>query len=125
MPQTNQNVQTQQTAVVYSGPLPPSSELANYEKIKPGLADRIVHMAENEQSHRHALEAQELGMTQRQINAAVRESFLGQIFAFLIAIFTVAAGAFTAIQGAPIPGSILGTAGLAAIVYAFIQGRKQ
>lgn len=129
MLQSSQSVEAEESraskrAFVYSGPLPPSAELASYEKIKPGLADRIIHMAENEQSHRHKLEAQELAMTEKQIKAAVRESFLGQFFAFSIALFTVSAGAYVTIQGAEIPGSILGTAGLAAIVYVFIQGRK-
>jgi|GEM_PF-2449477 uncharacterized membrane protein len=37
----------------HKGPLPPSRQLAEYEKILPGLAERIVHMAEEEQKHRH------------------------------------------------------------------------
>lgn len=35
----------------HSGPLPSSQELAGYEKILPGLADRIMTLAENEQNH--------------------------------------------------------------------------
>lgn len=40
----------------HSGPLPPSRELAEYERIHSGLANRVVVMAEKEQSHRHARE---------------------------------------------------------------------
>ncbi len=39
--------------VTYSGPLPPSSELENYDRVLPGAADRIIRMAENAQSTQH------------------------------------------------------------------------
>lgn len=42
------------------GPLPVSSELANYEKILPGTAERILKMAEEEQKHRHLVEIKEI-----------------------------------------------------------------
>lgn len=32
--------------------IPPASELGRYEHVLPGLADRIVRMAESEQNHR-------------------------------------------------------------------------
>ncbi|MGW3913165.1 DUF2335 domain-containing protein [Streptomyces sp. NPDC005070] len=38
-----------------SGPLPDPSELLAYESALPGLADRIVHMTEVEQQHRHEI----------------------------------------------------------------------
>ena len=37
----------------YSGPLPLPEDLARYDQIVPGAADRIIKMAENEMSHRH------------------------------------------------------------------------
>lgn len=37
----------------HKGPLPSSRQLAEYEKILPGLAERIVQMSEKEQTHRH------------------------------------------------------------------------
>ncbi len=39
--------------VTYSSPLPPSSELENYDRVLPGAADRIIRMAENAQSTQH------------------------------------------------------------------------
>lgn len=39
-----------------NGPIPPPSMLAGYEKALPGGADRIVSMAESQQSHRHEIE---------------------------------------------------------------------
>lgn len=38
-----------QKMVAYSGPLPPSFELGNYEEVLPGAADRIITMAEKAQ----------------------------------------------------------------------------
>lgn len=40
-------------AAQYSGPLPLPQHYAQYEEILPGAADRILSMAEKEQSHRH------------------------------------------------------------------------
>lgn len=37
-------------------PIPPASELKEYEHVVPGSADRIIAMAENEQRHRHRME---------------------------------------------------------------------
>ena len=42
----------------YEGPLPPSAELAAYESVQPGAADRIISMAEDYAGHRQALEVQ-------------------------------------------------------------------
>ena len=36
--------------VRYSGPIPPAEELARYEEVLPGSADRLISMAEREQT---------------------------------------------------------------------------
>lgn len=45
-----------QVSQSYSGPLPRPSDLQAYEDTLPGVADRIVSMAEREQVHRHEAE---------------------------------------------------------------------
>lgn len=45
-----------------SGPLPVSSEFANYERAFPGAAERILTMAEEEQKLRHELALQQLAI---------------------------------------------------------------
>jgi uncharacterized membrane protein len=40
----------------HSGPLPAAAELGNYEIVLPGAADRILHMAEEQDEHRRNLE---------------------------------------------------------------------
>ena len=37
----------------YSGPLPRPDDLAKYDQIVPGAAERIIKMAEAEMLHRH------------------------------------------------------------------------
>ena len=46
-------------AATFSGPLPPPDLLDAYERTSPGLADRIVKMAEREQGLRHSNEARD------------------------------------------------------------------
>ena len=41
----------------FRGPLPPPSLFGQYEEILPGSADRMLTLAENEQSHRHKWES--------------------------------------------------------------------
>ena len=47
-------------AKLHSGPLPPASELAEYEEVLPGAADRIFRMAEGQSEHRSDLESRML-----------------------------------------------------------------
>jgi len=42
----------------FSGPIPPPEMLGQYDAIQNGLADRIVSMAESQQTHRQSLEKQ-------------------------------------------------------------------
>lgn len=42
----------------YSGPLPPATQLAEYDRVLPGAAERIVSMAEGYAAHQQALEMQ-------------------------------------------------------------------
>jgi uncharacterized membrane protein len=43
-------------AAHYSGPLPPASELAKYDAVVPGMAERLLTQFELQASHRMALE---------------------------------------------------------------------
>ncbi len=46
-------VLTQVVSKSHSGPIPSAEELEHLEAVLPGLADRVVSMAEREQNHRH------------------------------------------------------------------------
>jgi uncharacterized membrane protein len=58
----------------HSGPLPRPSDMAQYEVIKPGFAERIMRLAEKEQDHRHAFTD---GLVKRDYNLKT----VGQYFA--------------------------------------------
>ena len=52
--QTNNTTRTTQTAIdIHQQTLPDAIELERYEKIHPGVTNRIVTMAEKEQDDRH------------------------------------------------------------------------
>lgn len=67
----------------FSGPLPPPDLLAEYDQVLPGLADRIVAMAEKEGDSRRALQSR-----------AMRLSELGLFSAFTIPMSALLGGFF-------------------------------
>lgn len=82
-PDVNGNVQgTQtesQTQVItaketFHGPLPHPDILARYESILPGIADRIVRMAETEQNARHSAINQDAKNKSTLVDIAAKES---------------------------------------------------
>jgi uncharacterized membrane protein len=107
-----------------SGPLPPPEVLAHYNQIEQGLALRIVQMAENEATHRRQCEQAALQTDIGIAKAQTRETALGQILAFIIAMTAIVGGMLTAINGAEWAGTFIGVGGLAGLVGAFIQGRN-
>jgi uncharacterized membrane protein len=101
----------------FIGPLPPPSLLASYEAVKPGLADRIVRMAEVQAAHRQ-------GMESRLIGAKVFASSAGMFCGLTIALAVLAAAAWIAGHGAPWPGAVLGVGDLSALVAVFVTGQR-
>lgn len=76
-----QDVQTEaQTQVIaaksetFEGPLPHPDILARYENILPGIADRIVRMAEAEQNARHSAIVQDAKNKSALVDIAAQES---------------------------------------------------
>lgn len=76
-------VATSSRSLVYSGPLPPANEMAQYEKICSGSADRIITMAEKQSEHRQNIE-------HAAVCASNWRSILGVLSAFVIAITAIA-----------------------------------
>lgn len=99
----------------HSGPIPDPMTLEGYNNIVPGAADRIIKMAEEQSSHRRALELVA-------IKSRSRDSLLGIIFGFLLALATIFAGTYVILEGFIWGGTILGSAGLVGLVSVFIYG---
>jgi uncharacterized membrane protein len=106
-------VQTHQqtVSVLRQGPIPSPQELLEYNQLLPGAADRIIAMAEREQSHRLNLEdlATRADIRHRddvaggQLEATrgvFRSDMAGQFLGGLVAVLCVIGAVYTAKLGA-------------------------
>lgn len=71
----------------HSGPLPAPDTLSEYNELIPNGAERIMKMAENQQSHRHELE-------KKIIPNQVQQSKMGQWFGFILGLVGLGCGTF-------------------------------
>jgi uncharacterized membrane protein len=101
---------------IRSGPLPPSEELAAYNKLIPNGADRVMAMAEKQQDHR--IEIEKVAVTSQQ-NQGER----GQIFALIIAVIAILASVGVTLMGHETAGSILGGSTVVSLVAIFVTGK--
>lgn len=102
----------------YQGPLPHPEHFERYEVILPGAADRILRMAETQSRHRQMIE-------RREQLADVFLGWCGILSAFFICVVAIVGGVYCIREGRPVYGTILGGAGLAAVVGAFLYGRPK
>jgi len=102
----------------FSGPLPPPEELAKYEQILPGSANRIISMAEQQSSHRQELEKTVIG-------ANARTQTWGLVSAFIIAMTAIGGGIWLSARGMSGAGLTSIITALAALVGVFVFGKSQ
>lgn len=100
----------------HTGPLPAPHTLAEYEAVLPGLAERIVNMAENEQAHRHDLEKTDL----RQDYVISRT---GQALGITALVVIAALAAYLGSLGHPGWAATVAGIDLAAVVGVFVTGQ--
>ncbi len=109
----------------YSGPIPPADQLAGFEAIEPGLANRIVHMAESEVSHRHEMERHQAETARIGARFMARWMTTGQWLGASMGLLMLGLAAYAVSQQQP---WVAGTAisAIAGIVGIFIwQGRSE
>jgi len=94
--------------------MPPPEALRQFEEIHPGLADRIMTMAENQATHRQRKEMVESKDDHGRI-------VLGQVLGFALLLGAIGAGTFLALNGQPVVGGIFGSTGIASAVLAYIK----
>jgi uncharacterized membrane protein len=102
----------------YRGPWPAAEEFQRYNEILPGAAERIVAAWEREQAHRQQCEREVIAM-ERRLGSR------GQQFALAVALAGLSAAVACAYLGQPWPASVIGGGTLAALVYAFVTGRRE
>jgi uncharacterized membrane protein len=106
---------TVQSVRLEGGPLPAADVLGAYEAVMPGLADRIVRMAEREQAHVHGLESAEV---EQPYKIARRGQVLGLM---AVALFLIFAG-ILAVKGSPVAAAAVASVDIVAVLVVFITG---
>lgn len=76
----------------YSGPIPPASEMAKYAEIMQDLPDRIMRMAEIDQTHLHQLEKQTIDAQVEDREAEREQIRVGQYLGFSLAVIAIVGG---------------------------------
>jgi len=104
-------------STLHMGPIPDAELLAKYEDVLPGLAHRIVQMAEREQAHRHAIE-------QVEVHQPYQLARRGQILAITAIVLVLAFAVFLAAIGSPITAGVLVGIDLLGLVTVFITGQR-
>lgn len=103
--------------VTYSGPLPPPSAMAEYERVLPGAAERILVMAEKAAAHHQAIDVQ----AQKLIGQDVLR---GQLLGFSIAAAGLLVSGYAIYKGYPAVAGAIVAAIMTGGVGVFVVGRK-
>ncbi len=100
-----------------SVPLPPPEHLEAYEHTLPGVADRLLAMAESQQQHRHSQE--------KQRNAAnVKLQSRGQWMAFGFSVLALLCAVVLLYYDKPVGGLVAIVTSFAPIITIFISTRQ-
>lgn len=100
----------------FSGPLPPPSHLAEYEKIQKGFAERIIRMAEKEQDERHR-------NNRMMVDSDIKAKSRGQMFGFILGLLIIAlAGVLGCIGHTTLAGVLVSTALVGELII-FVLGK--
>ena len=102
----------------WQGPLPSPQQLAQFDEVAPGSAERILRMAEQEGEHTRMMEL-------KAHRSAAFGARLGQWLGFAIAAGGMGGSIYLAMHGHDHVAMVVGGVPLATIVVAFIQGRRK
>jgi uncharacterized membrane protein len=106
----------------HSGPLPDPDTLIRYEQAQPGLLERVVHMAEKEQEHRHTME-------NLLVSSKVETDRKGHNLGALLVIFILLICVFVIMNGFPKEGAAIAVTTITGIAAIFvgkqINGKKK
>jgi uncharacterized membrane protein len=102
--------------ITYEAPLPPPHMLAEYERVLPGISDRIVRRMESQSEHRQGLENQT-------ISANIAGEKRGQIIAGILALVAILASFYLIATGKDRYGIYVFITTFASLVTIFIAGK--
>lgn len=98
----------------FSGPLPPPDTLSQYKALDPDLLNRIVTMAEKEQSHRHHIEA---GIVKNKFGIDSR----GQHYALGVSVLLIALASWALHLGHPATAGAIAVTAVIGAIGAFLR----
>ena len=104
-------------ASLHAGPLPSPSVLADYERLVPGSAERIIVQFEEQSRHRRDLES----LTVKTNSTA---QLRGQVIGGVLALAAMLASIILVAQGLVWQGVVLIVADFAALTAVFVTGRR-
>lgn len=114
----------------HSGALPSPLYVKEYNEVIPNGAERLMRMAEvnqemdaREQEHRHTLNRNEQGHNHKMNWAEIGSKYLGQIFAFLIALSFLYGAYLCAEKGHDSLAIAIVTTTIVALVAIFVTGQ--
>jgi len=111
----------------FQGPIPPPGILAEYEKICPGLATRIVSMAEAQSAHRQELEKVSVTGITTDAVASRQERRWGQVIGGIVVTTAICGAVALGIWGrsawANAAGGTIGSISLVGVIIAFMTGK--
>lgn len=147
--------QTINTAMaIYHGPIPPAQEAARWNQVVEGAAERILRMAEKQSATRqeserkrqehvmkmqlmemeckakeldlnHSLQMKALEFQEKIHTQRNHRTRMGQIFGLCLGVGAMLVAAFLGVKGQPLVAGLLGTGGLAGIIWAGVSGGKR
>jgi len=119
-----QAVQTMQMQI-RMGPLPTAEELAKYDAVLPGTAERLVRQMERMTELAVEQQKHRFGLENRVIDGNIKSQTEGTRFGGAIALTAIIGGIVLILYDKPVGGlvSILGT--LVALVSVFVIGRRK
>lgn len=97
--------------------MPPPEALAKYDEVVPGAAQRILSMAEKEQTAAH-------DSNQFALREMAKEMKRGQWMALVVALSAFTTACILGYQGHPATAAIVGGTTVVGLVTAFIVGRR-
>lgn len=118
-PQKHSQQHPQQfTAEFYQGIIPKPEDLQKYEAIKPGFADRLIKLTEEEVIHRRAME-------RKVVNGSVGTVYFGQTLGFLAVCSVIYLCYQFLIHGEAVSGASLASAVLIGLAWVFVTGKRK
>jgi uncharacterized membrane protein len=113
-----------QRTSIHSGPLPATQDYEGYERVLPGSANRILAMAEKEQTHRHGLDRVDFQQTDQLMKYDYAAFSRGQWMGFGIAVLLIGIGTAFVLLDKPVAAAVAGSFGaVSAIATAILRGR--